>query len=48
MYGADWPASLTGSTYANLVVQVRKALAELADAERGAVPSETARRVYRL
>jgi L-fucono-1,5-lactonase len=48
MFGSDWPPCTLSSTYAGVVDAARELTAALSPAEREAVFSGTARRVYQL
>ncbi len=48
MYGSDWPVSTLGSPYARVIGAARLLTADLSIAERSAIFSGTARRVYDL
>jgi L-fuconolactonase len=48
LFGSDWPVCLLAAPYVDVMRTTRSLLADLADAERGAVFGGTARRVYRL
>jgi L-fuconolactonase len=48
MFGSDWPVSTLHASYADIHVAARTLTAPLSPAERAAIFSGTARRVYRL
>jgi len=48
MYGSDWPVSMLGSPYAMVISAARILTADLSAAERAAIFSGTARRIYGL
>ena len=48
MFGSDWPVGTLFASYADIHAAARTLTAPLSPAERGAIFSGTARRVYRL
>ena len=48
MFGSDWPVSTLGASYGQVCAAARSLTADLSRAERDAIFSGTARRVYRL
>ena len=48
MFGSDWPVCLLAANYAGVVEAARAALGGLAEAERAAVMSANAIRIYGL
>jgi L-fuconolactonase len=48
MYGSDWPVSTLGSPYTRVIGAARVLTADLSAAERAAIFSGTARRIYGL
>jgi L-fuconolactonase len=48
MFGSDWPVSLRGGTYGELVDATHTLLGRLSEPERNDVLAANARRIYRL